>query len=74
MSQGHSSHGNTPAAWTLVVFVTLGFIVGTVAIVMGQWIGVWIGVGLVVLGAIVGKVMQMMGLGQPRKTAAVHSG
>jgi hypothetical protein len=26
------------------------------------WIG---GVGLVVLGAIVGKVMQMMGMGQP---------
>ena len=40
--------------------------VGTLGVMMGNWIVFWVGVGLVVVGAIVGKVMQMMGLGQPQ--------
>lgn len=68
MSAG--SHGSTPAAWTLVVLVVLGFIVSTVGLVIGQWPVFWAGVGVVALGGIVGGVMKAAGLGKPRQHAA----
>ncbi|MFM7212614.1 MAG: HGxxPAAW family protein [Actinomycetota bacterium] len=64
-----NSHGSTPAAWTLVVLVTIGTTVSTVALVFGHWVGFWIGAAIVGLGAIVGGVMRAAGLGQkPRST------
>lgn len=63
MSAEHDNHGQTPAAWTAVVIIIAAFIVGTVALIINQWWLFWAAVGLVVVGGIVGKVMQMMGLG-----------
>lgn len=61
-----NEHGNTPAAWTAVTIMLVGFTIGTVAVILLNWPLFWIGgVAVVVLGAVVGKVMQMMGLGQP---------
>ncbi len=60
----HDDHGSTPAAWTAVVIITIAFAVGTVAIVVANWPLFWVGVGLVVVGAVVGRVMQSMGLGK----------
>jgi hypothetical protein len=68
MSAGN--HGSTPAAWTLVVLVTLGFIVSTVALVIGQWPVFWIGVALVALGGIAGGVMKAAGLGKKSQHAS----
>lgn len=68
MSTGN--HGSTPAAWTLVVLVTVGFIVSTVALVIGQWPVFWVGVGLVALGGIAGGVLKKAGLGKPRQHTA----
>lgn len=65
----HDSHGSTPAAWTAVVIVTVAFTLGTLAIILGNWLLFWVSVGLVVLGAIVGKVMQSIGRGKHGKTA-----
>lgn len=62
----HEDHGNTPAAWTLVVIIAIAFCVGTLAIVLGNWPMFWVGVGLLVVGAVVGKVLAMMGFGKPR--------
>ena len=59
----HDNHGSTPAAWTLVVIVMIGFLVGSIAMVAASEIGIWVGVGIIVLGCIVGKVMQMMASG-----------
>lgn len=75
VSDGHgSNHGSTPAAWTLVVLITLGFIVSTTGLVIGQWPVFWVGVGIVVLGAVVGKVMQAAGLGATkRERSSSHS-
>ena len=57
-------HGHTPAAWTAVIIMLVGFTVGGIAVVLAQpWL-VFAGAGVVVLGAVVGKVMQMMGMGQ----------
>ena len=62
----HDDHGSTPAAWTAVAIIVIAFIVGTLAIILGNWPMFWVGVGLVVVGAAVGKVMAMMGMGKKR--------
>ena len=56
-------HGNTPAAWTAVVVILLGFIVGGVGLVIDNMLVFWVGVALVPVGVIVGKVMSTMGMG-----------
>lgn len=66
----HDDHGSTPAAWTAVIIITIAFIVGTLAIVLGNWPMFWGGVGLVIIGAVVGKIMQSMGLGKKPKSAS----
>ena len=57
------NHGNTPAAWTGVMIILVGFVVGGIGMVIDQWTLFWVGVALVPAGAIVGKIMQKMGLG-----------
>jgi hypothetical protein len=62
---GHESHGHTPAAWTLVIIVLFGSSVSGLAVIIAQpWL-FFVGLGVIVIGCIVGKVMQMMGLGSP---------
>jgi hypothetical protein len=56
-------HGNTPAAWTGVTLILVGFLVGGIGLVIGSWLVFWIGVALCPIGVIVGKIMQKMGLG-----------
>jgi hypothetical protein len=56
-------HSNTPAAWTGVTFILIGFVVGGIGLVVGSAWLFWIGVILTPIGLIVGKVMQKMGLG-----------
>ncbi len=56
-------HGNTPAAWTGVMIILLGFTVGGIGMVIDNWTMFWVGVALVPAGAIVGKIMAMMGMG-----------
>lgn len=65
-SAHHEDHGSTPAAWTAVVIIALAFVVGTLAIILGNWPMFWVGVAMVVIGAIAGKVMAMMGLGKKK--------
>jgi hypothetical protein len=56
-------HGNTPAAWTGVMIILLGFVVGGIGLIVDSMLLFWIGVALAPIGAIVGKIMQKMGLG-----------
>ena len=57
-------HGSTPAAWTAVVIVLLGFTLGAIAMVIGpNWVLFWISVAIAVSGGLVGKVMQLLGFG-----------
>ena len=58
-----ASHGNTPAAWTAVGVMFLGFLISGIAV---PWEKPWlffVGLAVVVVGAVLGKVMSMMGLG-----------
>jgi hypothetical protein len=56
-------HGNTPAAWTAVIIILIGFVVGGIGLMIGSWPTFWAGLALWPFGAIVGKIMQKMGLG-----------
>ncbi len=58
-----SNHGATPAAWTAVVVCLVGFCVGAVGLVVQNWSVFWVGIAVIAFSAIVGKVMQAMGLG-----------
>ena len=63
MSAHADDHGSTPAAWTAVTIIMVAFLVGGLGVLFAmEWL-FWVGVGLIVVGVIVGKVMQMMGLG-----------
>jgi hypothetical protein len=58
-----SSHGNTPAAWTAVTIMFFGFLISGFALPLSlPWL-FFVGLGVVVVGAVVGKVMSMMGMG-----------
>lgn len=70
MSEAHDDHGSTPAAWTVVVFTVVAFIVGTLGVMMANWMVFWVGVAILVIGAIVGKIMAKAGLGKKRPEAA----
>lgn len=64
-----SGHGHTPAAWTGVIISFIGFCVAGVFIVMANVPGFWAGSALIGLGAVVGGLMRMAGLGsEPKRT------
>jgi hypothetical protein len=66
MAAEHDNHGSTPAAWTAVTIIMVAFLVGAFAVGFAvPWL-FWASVGLVVVGVVVGKVMQMMGMGADR--------
>lgn len=63
-----SHHGNTPAAWVTVTLVFIAFAVSGTAVWVSNAVMFWVGVAIAIVGAIVGKVMQMAGLGQIRRS------
>lgn len=64
MAAQHDNHGQTPAAWTSVTIIFIGFVVGCIAVMVLNWVLLGVGAVIIVVGAVVGKVMQMMGLGK----------
>ncbi|WP_309129242.1 DUF6704 family protein [Microbacterium sp.] len=56
-------HGHSPAAWTAVVIMLIGFTAGTVFFCLEQPVLVWISAAVVVVGAIVGVVLAKAGYG-----------
>ena len=58
-----TGHGSTPAAWTGVSIVLLGFIVGGLGLVLENLPMFFAGVALGPAGGIVGYVMGKMGMG-----------
>lgn len=63
MNESDPGHGNSPAAWTAVIIMLVGFSIGTVAFFLDM---VWIVIasaGIVLLGAIVGWILAKAGYG-----------
>ncbi len=56
-------HGHSPAAWTAVVIMLVGFTAGTVAFCFELPVLVWASVGVIIIGAIVGWVLARAGYG-----------
>ncbi|HUH53989.1 MAG TPA: DUF6704 family protein [Microbacteriaceae bacterium] len=56
-------HGDSPAAWTAVIVMSLAIAVGTVAFFFHQAWLVWISGGVVALGLIIGLIMSKVGYG-----------
>lgn len=65
----HDNHGQTPAAWTAVTIMMVGFIIGSIAVIQLNWVLLGIGAVVIVVGGVVGKVMQMMGMGKQTQDA-----
>jgi hypothetical protein len=57
------SHGHTAAAWTAVTIMFVGFLISGLALVFALVWLFFVGLAVVAVGAVVGKVMQMMGMG-----------
>jgi hypothetical protein len=57
------SHGNTPAAWSAVTVALLGFVVGSVGLMLDpvSYVIFWIGVALVLAAGIVFGVLAKLG-------------
>jgi uncharacterized membrane protein YidH (DUF202 family) len=56
-------HGRTLAAWTGTTIALVAFILGGIAVVVQNWPLFWISAGLLVLGLIATKVLQVTGHG-----------
>ena len=59
----HVLHGRTLAAWVGTTIALVAFILGGIAVVVQNWPLFWISAGLLVLGLIATKVLQVMGYG-----------
>ncbi|HUX70561.1 MAG TPA: HGxxPAAW family protein [Cellulomonadaceae bacterium] len=59
-----SNHGHTVAAWTTTIVVVVGALVSALAVVFAVVWLFWAGLGVVLVGAITGKVLQVLGYGQ----------
>lgn len=57
------SHGNSPAAWALVLFVLVGLMVAAIGSLAALWIVMWVGVAIAVIGLPVGFFMRLAGKG-----------
>ena len=56
-------HGHSPAAWTAVVIMLIGFTAATVAFGFEQPTLVWITAALIPIGALVGWILAKAGYG-----------
>lgn len=64
-----TNHGHTTAAWVTVTLVLLGAVISSLA-VMGAIVWLfWVGLGVVVAGLVAGRVLKMLGFGQPSAAA-----
>jgi hypothetical protein len=59
----HVHHGRTVAAWVGTTVAMVAVIVGGIAVVIQNWPLFWASVGLLVVGLIATKVLQVMGYG-----------
>ncbi len=57
------SHGNTPAAWSAVVVALLGFLVGSIGLMLSplNYVVFWIGVVIVVVSGVLFVVLSKLG-------------
>ncbi len=68
-----TNHGHTAAAWVTTIVVVVGVLVAALATLNAfVWL-FWVGIGLAVAGVVAGKVMAILGFGQPDPNGAAHN-
>jgi hypothetical protein len=55
-----AGHGVSVGSWAACVVIIAGFVVGGVALIIWNWPMFWIGVGLVVVGCVIGRAVNIM--------------
>ena len=65
-------HGNTPAAWTGVLVILVGFVVGGIGLVIGSWPMFWVGVVIGCSARSSARSCSKMGLGAEVAPASHH--
>lgn len=68
-----ADHGHTPAAWTGVIIVFIGFCVAGAFMVVAQPIGFWVGMGMIAVGGLVGWGMKLAGMGQRQSSSDLRA-
>jgi hypothetical protein len=71
--QSMADHGHTPAAWTGVIIVFIGFCVAGGFMVADKPIGFWVGMGVIAVGALVGWGMKLAGMGQQQSSSDMRA-
>jgi hypothetical protein len=59
----HVHHGRTPAAWVGSIATSIAFVLGAIALIVGNWVLFWISVVVVVVGVVATVVLQKIGYG-----------
>ncbi|MFC8191627.1 HGxxPAAW family protein [Cellulomonas sp. NPDC057328] len=59
-----TNHGKTVAAWTTTWTIVLGALVAALGVAFALVWLFWVGMGVIVLGIVLGKVLQVLGHGQ----------
>lgn len=60
-----ANEGNTVAAWVTVAIILVGGLVACLGVVLARPVMFWTGVGVAVVALVVGRVLKMLGFGQP---------
>lgn len=60
-----TNHGHTLAAWVTVTVVMVGAVVAAGGVLASRMWLFWVGLGVIVAGALVGRVLKALGFGQP---------
>ena len=60
---GDPGHGDSPAAWTAVIVMLIGFAAGTVFFFLHMHVAVWICAAVVALGWVLGYILSKLGYG-----------
>ncbi|WP_347351316.1 HGxxPAAW family protein [Intrasporangium sp.] len=67
MEEEHEDHGHSVAAWTLVIIVLVGAVIGGIAVLVANGVLGIIAAVVVVIGVIAGKVLSMAGYGNKNR-------
>lgn len=62
-TEKHVHHGRTLAAWVGTIVTSIAFVIGAIALVIGNWPLFWVAVVLIVLALIATVVLRKMGHG-----------
>lgn len=69
-----TNHGHTTAAWVTTILVLIGVVVAAIGMLNAfVWL-FWVGIAIAVAGVVAGKVLAVLGFGQPAPNSRSNDG